>query len=77
EEAVALKGHMKDIYMFAEDLAETASQVSTRGTNDATRYFLIPRSLRDNLDIESTVKCQRIDTATKTIFVYAVDKVNL
>ena len=77
EEAIALKGHMNNIHVFTEDLAEKSSQISTRGTNDATRYFLIPKELRDSLDVNSRVTCQRIETPTKTIFVYAVDKVNV
>ncbi len=77
EESLELKGHIKNIHIFSEDAAEIKTNLSQRGTNEATKYFLIPRELRGNLNFKEKVQCQKIDTPTRTIFIFAVNKVNL
>jgi len=77
EESLMLKGHIKNIHLFSENAAEIKANLSQRGTNEATKYFLIPRELRDNLTFNEKVKCQRIDTDNRILFVYMVDKINL
>lgn len=77
EESLKLKGHIKNIHMFSEDAADIKTNLSQRGTNEATKYFLIPRELREDLTFNEKVKCQRIDTDTRIIFVYMVDKIKL
>jgi hypothetical protein len=74
EESLQLKGHVKNIHLFSEDVAEIKTNLSSRGKNEATKYFLIPRELRYNLKFTDNVRCQKIDTDSKTIFVYVVDK---
>ncbi len=75
EESLKLKGHVKNIHLFSEDSAEIKTNLSQRGTNEATKYFLIPRELRGDLTFEESVKCQRIDSGDKIIFIYMVNKV--
>jgi hypothetical protein len=75
EETLSLKGHRKDVHVFSEDAAEVQTNLSQRGTNVATKYFLIPRILRKNLDFNGKVYCQKIETSTKNIFVFVVDKI--
>lgn len=77
EESLKLRGHIKNIHMFSEDAAEIKTNLSQRGTNEATKYFLIPRELREDLTFNEKVKCQRIDTDTRIIFVYMVDKIKI
>ena len=77
KESLKLKGHIKNIHVFSEDSAEIQTNLSQRGTNEATKYFLIPRGLRENLTFDENVKCQRIDTDTRTIFVFVVNKVKV
>lgn len=77
EESLMLKGHIKNIHLFSENAAEIKANLSQRGTNEATKYFLIPRELRDNLTFNEKVKCQRIDTDSRILFIYMVDKINL
>ncbi len=77
EESLQLKGHIKNIHILSEDAAEIKTNLSQRGTNEATKYFLIPRELRDNLNFNEKVKCQRIETDTKILFVYVVDKIKV
>ena len=76
-ESLQLKGHIKNIHLFSEDAANIKTNLSQRGTNEATKYFLIPRELRDSLTFDEKVNCQRIETGSKVIFVYVVDKIKL
>lgn len=73
KEVKQLSGEMNDIRIFSENVANTPSRVSLRGKNEATKYFLIPKTLRKQLAINGKVSCQRIDQDGKSIFVYVVD----
>jgi len=77
EESLKLKGHIKNIHVFSEDAAEIKTNLSQRGTNEATKYFLIPRELRENLKFNEQVKCQKIETDTRMMFVFVVNKIKL
>jgi len=77
EESLKLKGHIKNIHVFSEDAAEIKTNLSQRGTNEATKYFLIPRELRENLKFNEQVKCQKIETDAKIVFIFVVDKLKI
>ena len=77
EESLKLKGNIKNIHLFSEDAAEIKTNLSQRGTNEATKYFLIPRELRSNLNFNEKVKCQKIETDSRTIFIFMVNKVKV
>lgn len=72
-EAINLKGFMENVHLFAESNLNQPSKVSSRGNKDATKYFLIPKNLRDKVDSLSNVKCERIDLKNKSFFVYMID----
>jgi hypothetical protein len=74
EDSLNLKGHVKNIHIFSEDASEIRTNLSQRGAKEATKYFLIPRKLRDDLSFSKSVKCQSIETETRKIFVFVVDK---
>jgi hypothetical protein len=75
EEAKQLGGHLSKIHIFSEDIAQISSNIAQRGKNEATKYFLIPKELRKNMKINNQpVGCQLIETNSKLIFVYVVDK---
>jgi SMC interacting uncharacterized protein involved in chromosome segregation len=77
DDSLKLKGHVKNVHVFSEDAAEIRTNLSQRGTNEATKYFLIPRELRENLNFNKNVKCQKIETETRKIFVFVADKVGV
>ena len=77
EESLKIKVNIKNIHVFSEDAAEIKTNLSQRGTNEATKYFLIPRELRENLKFDEQVKCQKIETDTRIIFVFVVSKVKI
>jgi len=74
EEALQLRGHIDDIHLFTEKTAEIKTNIATRGKNDATKYFLIPREIRKGIKINSEITCQKVETRTKIIFIYVMDK---
>lgn len=74
EECLELKGHIKEVYLFSEDAAEIKTNLAQRGTNEATKYFLIPKDLRKGLQFKEKVKCQKIETSEKSIFIFVVKK---
>ena len=74
DEATILQGHYDDIHLFTEKIADFETNISSRGKNSVTKYFLIPRNLRKNVDYKCPVNCQKIETEEKIIFVYVVDK---
>ena len=77
EESLKLKGNIKNIHVFSEDAAEIKTNLSQRGTNEATKYFLIPRELRENLKFNEQVKCQKIETDTRIVFIFVVNKIKI
>ena len=74
DEALQLQGHIDNVHLYSEKTASILTNISSRGKNEATKYFLIPRELRKNLKFNGDVRCQRFDTKQKTIFIYVVDK---
>ncbi len=77
EEAIQLRGHMENVHIFSENVADIRTNISQRGKNEATKYFLIPRELRKGLKFTENTTCQKIETKSKVIFVYVVDKLGL
>ena len=74
KEALQLKGHVDDVYLFSDRTAEIKTNIATRGKNNATKYFLIPKELRKEIKLKNEISCQKIETRTKTIFIYVMDK---
>ena len=74
EEALQLKGHLDNIHVFSEKTADSNTNMVQRGKNESTKYFLIPRHMRSNLGYMNIAKCQRIETKSRIIFVYIMDK---
>lgn len=72
EEAKNLQGEMEDIQLFTPQKANTPARTSLRGRNEATKYFLIPKQLRKDLNTMGSVSCQRIQHHDRDIFVYVV-----
>jgi hypothetical protein len=74
DESLQLKGNVQKIHVFSEDVAQIRTNLSGRGKNEATKYFLIPRELRKGTEINDRVTCQKLETDSKIIFIYIVDK---
>jgi len=74
EEALHLQGHIRNIHVFSEDVADIKTNLSQRGKNSATKYFLIPKEYRKGFRFDNSISCQRLDIGDKVVFVYVVDK---
>jgi len=77
EEFLQLKGHLNDVYLFTDNTANIQTNISQRGKNEATKYFLIPRQFRRGFRFDNTTSCQRFDVKNKVIFMYVVDKMRV
>ena len=74
DEFQQLKGHLNDIRLVTENTAEVQTNISQRGKNAATKYFLIPRQFRKGFKFNNTTSCQRLDFKDKVLFIYVIDK---
>ena len=74
DEFLQLKGHLEDIRLITENAAEVQTNISQRGKNEATKYFLIPRQLRKGFKFNNATSCQRMDLGNKVIFFYVINK---
>jgi len=73
-ESLQLKGHLEDVHLFTERVADVKTNISQRGKNRATKYFLIPKEFRKGFKFNNSTSCQKIDLKDKVIFVYVIDK---
>lgn len=77
DEFLQLRGHLDDVHLFTEKVADVKTNISQRGKNEATKYFLIPRQFREGFKFNNSISCQRIDVKNKVIFIYVVDKLKI
>jgi len=73
-EFLDLKGHLKNIHLFSEDLIEVHSHLSLRGKHGATKYLLIPKCLRKNIKFKTDVICQKQENDKEIFFIYVIKK---
>lgn len=73
KESLALKGGMRNIYVFSLDLCKTESRIIEKGKGGVTKHFLIPIRYRSKSKKKpNNIFYQAIDLETKTIFIYTV-----
>ena len=77
EEFLQLKGHLNNIRLITENVAEVQTNISQRGKNQATKYFLIPRQFRKGFKFNNTTSCQRLDVKDKVLFIYVINKLKV
>ncbi len=74
KEIYNLKGHLKNIHLFSSKLCSHNSQINTRGNKGVTKYFKIPLNIRSRKKPTGKLSYQKIDTPTKTYYVYILKK---
>jgi hypothetical protein len=74
EEIKKLHGFLDNVHLFSEDSPDIVTRLSQRGSSEATKYFLIPKELRGNLELGENVKCQKIELEENTFFIYMIEK---
>lgn len=74
KELIWLKGNIENMHIFSENNLEYETKLVQRGKRESSKYFLMPKDLRENLIINSKVRCNKIQTKTKDIYIFAMDK---
>jgi len=75
EEAIALKGRIKNIHMFAIDLCDTDSTIIEKGKNGVVKYFRLPCNLRLKSKKKPELRsCQLIETDTSVFVINICEK---
>ena len=77
DEFLQLRGHLNNIRLITENVADVQTNISQRGKNQATKYFLIPRQFRKGFKFNNATSCQRLDLKNKVLFIYVVDKLKI
>jgi hypothetical protein len=69
-----LKGNIERIRIFSDDNLQKNSRLVQRGKKEATKYFLLPKSLRNGVKPCCNVRCDRLETKDKCLFIFEVTK---
>lgn len=69
-----LKGSMENMHLFSEENLEKTTRLVQRGKRESTKYFLMPKDFRKGTIPSNSVPCTKIETKTKHIFIFAVNK---
>lgn len=74
DEYVQLKGQMHNVHLFSENNVDVKANISQRGRNSATKYFLIPKEMRKGMKFTEDVSCVKLDMKGRAIFIYTIKK---
>lgn len=75
QELNQIKGSSDNLIFFSDENFNLETNISKRGRQGRTKYFLIPKGLRKRIDLsDKRIVCQRLDLKNKIFFVYAVSK---
>ncbi len=69
-----LKGSLEKTHIFSENNLEFETRVVQRGKRESTKYILMPKEFRKKIIPTSLVKCNMIETKTKNILIFSVNK---
>lgn len=69
-----IKGHFKNIHLFAGGLCNKETQINQRGKKGVTKYFKIPLEVRTRKKYTGIISYQRLDSATKSFYIYVLNK---
>lgn len=69
-----LKGNLDKMHIFSESNLAYETKLVQRGKRESSKYFLMPKDLRKNLIVNSRVMCNRLETSSKQIFIFSMDK---
>ncbi len=75
EEARSLKGHMKNIHLFAYERCNVDIKILERGNNKGAKYFIVPKCFRTRKKKRyCKIYSQKIRNDNRIFFVYTVIK---
>jgi hypothetical protein len=71
-----LRGQLVKMHVFSENNLEYQTRLIKRGKRESTKYFLLPKGLRDGVIPSGYVDCNKIETKDRHIFIFSVPKYN-
>ena len=74
KELLWLSGNLDKMYLFSEKNLIHSTRLVQRGKRDSTKYLLMPKEFRKHIIPTNDVACNIIETKTKSIMVFMVNK---
>ena len=74
-DALRLGGNLEKIHIFSENNFKDKTRLVQRGKRESTKYFLLPRNFRKGIFPCNDVKCLKIETQNKHIFIFKLNKI--
>lgn len=74
KEMLWLKGNLEKMHVFSENNLDMETRLVQRGKRESTKYFLMPKEFKKNVMASNSVKCTMIESKSKQIFIFAVNK---
>ena len=69
-----LEGQMENIHIFSEKNLKYIARLVKRGKRESTKYFLLPKEFRKLVMPSDKVESSVIETKTKAIYIFKVNK---
>ncbi len=77
-EAINLKGHMRNVHIFAKERCYYETNILERGNKKGAKYFIIPRKLKSRQRPRfAKIKYQKIDNGNEVFYICTVNKDSL
>ena len=74
-EVAQLGTWMDKLHIIPEEKAKIKSTIFERGKNGSSKYFLIPKALREGLKLGKEASCIRINSKDKVVLAYILNKI--
>lgn len=74
KEVLWLKGNLDKMHLFSEDNLEYKTRLVQRGKRESTKYLLMPKEMRRGVFPSCEVRCSKIETKTKDLFIFSIQK---
>lgn len=68
---------MNFAHIFSENNLDYDTKLVQRGKRESSKYFLMPKALRENLLLGSNVTCNKIETLKRDIYIFAIDRISI
>jgi hypothetical protein len=69
-----LKGSSCNIYLIPEEHAVTNATFIEKGKKGSSKYLLLPKNLRENIQLKKVTPCVKIENGNKIIISYILEK---
>ena len=74
KEAENILNAIGNVHLIQEAHATTKATVHEKGKNGYTKFFLVPKDIREGINMKKEASCLKLDTKDKYMWVYFMDK---